>query len=88
VAAGKRNGRLRRPWTAEDHLWQQENALRHQPWRFSTGPRTCDGKRIVADNGRRNKPKAGSKRQLRAELAGINSFIDSLTALREGSKGL
>jgi hypothetical protein len=33
----------------------REWALKNKPWRFSTGPRTPEGKARFAENGRRQK---------------------------------
>ena len=80
VRAGRLNQRKCRPWTPERRERARERALRHRPWQFSTGPRTSAGKRRVAANGRSRQTGHRSIRQLRAEVADV----DSLTALMAG----
>src|SRR5271170_817471 len=45
--------------------------FQHQPWRFSTGPRTAAGKAKAALNGKHRQCGPVSLRQLRKDLAGI-----------------
>src|ERR1035437_1747424 len=87
VAAGQKNGRLRRSWGPEDRQRQRLRALASQPWRFSTGPRTLEGKRRASRNGLGNHQQAGSTRQVKAEVADVTAFIGELAALRRDMLG-
>ena len=46
VAAGKRNRAKRKGLTPEGRGKLRQSALRHKPWRFSSGPKTPEGKAI------------------------------------------
>jgi hypothetical protein len=82
VAAGQRNGRLRRPWTPEDRARQRQNCLERKPWEQSTGPKSLEGKRRAAFNGRRNLPQSGSRQDARRSVADVHAMIASLQDLR------
>jgi hypothetical protein len=62
-------------------------ALAHQPWRFSTGPRTPAGKARAAANGKARQKGDLSVRELRAELAEVNRLIGEMRAGRAGLIG-
>jgi hypothetical protein len=57
-------------------------ALRDQPWRFSTGPRTQEGKAQAALNGRKRMKRDMSVREKRALTADVRSFIAGMASLR------
>ena len=82
VAAGKRNGLRRKGLTLKGRERLREAALRNQPWRFSTGPRTARGKASAAANGKTRRKGRFSVRQLRAEVADVHSFLKSLRDLQ------
>jgi hypothetical protein len=67
VLAGRRNRLLRGPLTEAGRQRLREAALRHQPWRFSTGPTSEAGKRNAAANGRYNQQGQLSVREARVE---------------------
>jgi len=83
VAAGRRN-RLKWPGVTEAGRHRlREAALRNQPWKRSTGPRTAEGKARVALNAkRRQQHGAMSRREVRRELAGLDGVIDQLAEIR------
>jgi len=52
VLAGRLNRRKRGEITPEGREKLRQTALRNKPWQFSTGPKTAEGKAIVARNGK------------------------------------
>jgi hypothetical protein len=83
VSAGRRNRRQRNGLTPEGRERLRRAALLHQPWRFSTGPRTAAGKARAALNGRARQKGPISVRQLRAGLADVRALAREM---REGRK--
>ena len=69
VAAGRRNWLKRGPLTAAGRERLRQSAIKNQPWRWSTGPRTPEGKAKVAANGRKHQKGAKSVRELRGGRA-------------------
>jgi hypothetical protein len=69
VAAGRRNYLERKGLTPEGLARLRAAALAQQPWRFSTGPRTPEGKARAARNGHARQKGERSVRQLKTELA-------------------
>ena len=61
----------------------RQTALKHQPWRFSTGPRTPEGKAKVAMNGKRQQRNELSVREMRRELSDAGSTLERLAAARQ-----
>ena len=82
VAAGRRNRQLRGPLTDSGRMRLQEAALRHQPWRFSTGPRTEGGKAVVAANGRKRQIGGISARQAHAAAADVQNLIAAIAGFQ------
>jgi hypothetical protein len=83
VAAGKRNRALRRGLTEAGRQRLRESALRHEPWRFATGPKTPEGKARSAANGKKRQLGPRSVRQVRAELADLRGLLAEMRAARE-----
>lgn len=84
-ATAKRNRAKRKGITPEGREKLRETALRNQPWKFSTGPRTAAGKARVARNGKLRQIGARSVRELHADLAELRMMA---TALRESRRSL
>jgi hypothetical protein len=82
VAAGKRNRRLRRGLTSEGRSRLRLAALAARPWRFSTGPRSPEGRARVAQNGKRRLGGEPSAREVRRELAALTGLVVDMAALR------
>ena len=82
VAAGQRNIRLRRLWSAEDRERQRQNALRQRPWEHATGPKTAKGKLRSAANGQHQR-QPGSSRAVRDGLLDVDALIASSRDLRQ-----
>ena len=61
----------------------RQTALKHQPWRCSTGPRTAAGKAKVALNGKRRQVGELSVREMRRELSGMDKVLADLAAIRQ-----
>src|SRR5258705_7800298 len=88
VAAGKRNGRLRRPWNESDRQRLREQCLADRPWLHSTGPRTDEGKLVSAANGLRVRAEPGSLRSLRRELADVGAMVMEMRSWRQSLPGI
>lgn len=82
VAAGKLNRKLRGPLSSAGRQRLREAVLREQPWRYSTGPRTANGKAAVARNGRMRMKGKTSVRERRAMVVEANSLISQMAMLR------
>jgi hypothetical protein len=82
VAAGQRNVQLRSGLSAEGVERVRAAALAHQPWRFSTGPRTPEGKAKSAANGTLGLANAGFSSELCAELAEARAWIAAMQVSR------
>ena len=65
----------------------RETARRNAPWRFSTGPRTAEGKARAALNGRLRQKGRLSVRQVRAEVADVGGIISMMGELRQSLRG-
>ena len=83
VAAGKRNRALRKAITKEGRERLRANAQLHQPWRYSTGPRTPVGKARCAANGKKRQKGARSMREVRREVAELRLLLHEMHDLRE-----
>jgi hypothetical protein len=82
VAAGRRNRQLRGPLSDAGLNKLREAALKHKPWKSSTGPRTAAGKALVALNGCTHQKGRLSVRQKRALTAEIVAQIQRMATLR------
>ena len=74
--------RRNRIFTPEDRERRWQSALAHRPWQHSTGPRTAAGKAKVAANARCLQKGEKSVRQLRAELADIETLLCEMSDTR------
>ena len=88
VRAGRLNRLKRRGLTPAGRERLRQAALRNQPWRFATGPRTPEGKARVAANGKARQQGPKSVRQIRAELAGLRGLLKEMQAARQLAAGL
>jgi hypothetical protein len=88
VRAGRQNWAKRSPLTEKGRSRLRESALRHKPWRFSTGPRTTRGKQIAAQNGKRRQLGPFSIREFRADVANLNAMVKSMRDLRRQVTGI
>jgi hypothetical protein len=61
----------------------RQAALESKPWRFSTGPKSPEGKARCAENGRKRCRDILSIPQIRAEIRAANTLIGELARLRE-----
>lgn len=82
VAAGRLNRAKRKGLTPEGRERLRQSALKNQPWRFSTGPRSAAGKAKVALNGRKRQKGLVSVRQLRAQVADLRKLAEEMRATR------
>ena len=82
-AAGKRNQALSRGLTPSGRAKLRATALRCQPWKLSTGPRTAAGKARSARNGKATQIGPRSVRELRADVAELRQMADSLRESRQ-----
>jgi hypothetical protein len=58
-------------------------ALRLQPWKWATGPRTVAGKQKASANGRCRQHGPLSTRAVRAEMADVLWLIQQMRELRQ-----
>jgi hypothetical protein len=88
VTAGKGNRTRRQGLTPEGREKLRQAALRNQPWRHSSGPRTAEGKAKAAKNGTARQVGPVSVRQLRAELAGLRDLARRMSECRQHAAGV
>jgi hypothetical protein len=88
VAAGRRNWAKRKGLTDAGREKLRQTALKHQSWRFSTGPRTPEGKAKVALNGKKRQKGTMSVREIQAELAEANAALAGMAASRRAAIGV
>lgn len=80
VAAGRRNRAKRKELTEEGRQRLRASALRHQPWRHATGPKTPEGKAQAARNGKVRQKGLKSVREIRANLAPLRDLLRVMRA--------
>jgi hypothetical protein len=73
----------RRELTEDGRRRLRAAALRHQPWRFSPGPRTPEGKAQAVRNGKTRQLGVISTREARAQLAGVRDLLRRMRECRE-----
>lgn len=78
----KRNRAKRKGITPEGREKQRQAALRNQPWKYSTGPRTAAGKARVALNGKVRQIGPRSLRELQADVADLRAMAELLRESR------
>jgi hypothetical protein len=82
VLAGKLNRAKRKGLTPEGRERLRQSALLHQPWRFTRGPTTPEGKARSAANGKKRQKGPRSVREMRAEVAGLRGLLSEMRAAR------
>ena len=82
VAAGRANRAKWKGFTPEGLERLRAAALRHQPWRFATGPRTEAGKAVAARNGKKRQLGPLSVRELLSELADLRTLAGEMVEAR------
>lgn len=85
VAAGRLNAAKRKGLTEAGRERLRQAALRNQPWRHSTGPRTPEGRAKVAQNGKARQKGPHSVREIRADLASLRSLAKEMQEVRRMS---
>jgi hypothetical protein len=88
VAAARRNRAKRKGLTPEGRERLRQSALKNQPWRFSTGPRTPEGKAKMIQNGKKRQLGPRSVREVRADLAGLRSLLLDMQTTRGALTGI
>lgn len=83
VAAGRLNRMKRKGVTPEGRERLRLAALKHRPWRFSTGPKTELGKKRVALNGLKRAAGGVSMRKLRSQMAEVRKLMSEMQATRQ-----
>ena len=86
-AAGKLNRAKWKGVTPAGREKLRQNALKHKPWQFSTGPRTPEGKAKAAQNGKNRQKGEKSVRELRAELGETTALLAAMAASRQAIEG-
>lgn len=87
VAAGRLNREKRQGLSEAGQAALRETALRHQPWRFATGPKTAAGRARVAMNGKIRQLGPKSRREVRRDLVGVGQLLQELAATRRAAEG-
>lgn len=87
VAAGRRNREKRLGLSERGRERLRETALRHQPWRFATGPKTAAGKARVALNGKVRQLGPKSTREVQRDIAGVSEMLQKMAATRRAAEG-
>ena len=77
VLAGRSNRMKRGPLPLESIYRMRDAINRNKPWQRSTGPRTPEGKAIVARNGRVRQINSRSIREIRADICEIICLIEA-----------
>lgn len=72
----------RKGLTPEGRERLRQVALQHQPWRFSTGPKTAQGKAVVAQNGKVRQQGPRSVREIRKDLAELRGLLLDMREVR------
>ena len=75
VLVGRQNRMKWKGLTPQGREKLRQSALLHQPWRYSTGPRTPTGKAKVALNGKRRQLGIRSVREIKADLADVRGLL-------------
>jgi hypothetical protein len=88
LAACRLNLAKRKGLTPEGRERLRQAALRNRPWRFSTGPRTPEGKAKMVINGKRRQLGPRSVREVRADLAGLRQLLEDMRAARAVGTGI
>jgi len=83
VLTGRLNRSKRGKITQEGRDKLRKTALQNKPWQFSTGPRTAEGKAVVASNGRARQKGPTSVREARAEARALRGLIQAMREARE-----
>ena len=73
---------LKRKHSPEGLQRLRESALKNQPWRYTRGPTTPEGKARVAENGRYAQKDAVSRRQREKAVADAHSVLVQMAAIR------
>jgi hypothetical protein len=87
VAACRLNLTKRKGLTPEGRERLRQAAIKNQPWRFSTGPRTAAGKAKMILNGKKRQLGPRSVREVRAELAGLRALLRDMQTTRAALTG-
>src|SRR5262249_39994594 len=87
VAAGRLNWSKRKGFTPEGLEPLRQAALQNRPWRFSTGPRTAEGKARAAGNGKWCQKGPLSVATIKAELASYRALLNRMRESRALARG-
>jgi hypothetical protein len=88
VAAARCNRATRKGLTPEGRERLRQAALQNRPWRFSTGPRTPEGKAQMVLNGKKRQLGPRSVREVRADLAGLRALLQDMRAAQAAVMGI
>ena len=83
VEIGRRNQARWKGFTPDGLERLRQAVKEFKPWRFSTGPRSPEGKAVCAQNGRKRCRDILSHPQIRAEIHAANALIGELAELRK-----
>ena len=81
-AIAKQNRAQRKGLTPQGRERLRQSALKHQPWRFSTGPRTPAGKAQMRANAKRRQKGLRSVREIKRDLADVHALLREMREVR------
>lgn len=82
-----RNSAMTNGLTAAGRERLRQAILVNQPWRYSTGPRTPEGKVRSALNGKLRQRGPRSVREVRRDVADLHVWLDEMEACRREALG-
>jgi hypothetical protein len=88
LAACRLNLAKRKGLTPEGRERLRQAARKNRPWRFSTGPRTPEGKAKMILNGKKRQLGPRSVREVRADLAVLRSLLHDMRAAQAAVRGI
>lgn len=87
VAAGRANRAKRGPLTPAGRERLRQAALANRPWVHSTGPKSVEGKRQAARNGKTRQLGPESVREVRRELHDLRHLLGDWREERRAAAG-
>ena len=83
VAAARANSRKRKGFTPEGRERVRASTLKNRPWEHSTGPKTAEGRRRSALNGKRLQKGPISVREARRQVAALEAAFNGAQEARQ-----
>jgi hypothetical protein len=83
IAANRANSRKRKGFTPKGLQKVRASTLKHRPWQYSTGPKTPEGRRQSALNGKRRQKGPISVREARRQVAALAEAFNGAQEARQ-----